>query len=100
MIKLSAKPRKEVGRKTKILKESGIIPAVVYGSGKENISTQVDQEAFRKLFEQVGESSLISLEIEGDKKERPVLIHDVQIDPVSGKFMHMALPNATPMPHI
>lgn len=89
MIKLNAKPRKEVGRKTRVLKEKGLIPAVVYGSGKENISIEIDHEAFKKLFAEVGESALISLEIAGEKKERPVLIYEIQKDPVSGKFIHV-----------
>ena len=89
MIKLNAKLRKEVGRRTRALKEKGVIPAVVYGSGKENISIEVEYEAFRKLFEKVGESALVSLEIAGEKKERPVLIYEIQKDPVSGNFIHV-----------
>jgi large subunit ribosomal protein L25 len=89
MIKLSAKPRTAIGRKTRALKEKGIIPAVVYGTGKENTSIEIEYESFRKLFEEVGESALISLEIAGEKKERPVLIYEIQKDPVSGKFIHV-----------
>jgi len=83
MIKLSAKIRKDKK------KETGKIPGVVYGPGVKNISLEVDYETFKKVFDQTGESSLVSLEIEGEKKERPVLIHEIQREPVSGKFIHI-----------
>ena len=89
MISLNAKIRKEVGKKTKVLKNAGKIPAVVYGHGIKNISLEVNSEEFRKLFEKTGESSLVNLKIEAETKERPVLIHDIQRDPVNDKVIHV-----------
>lgn len=89
MIKLSAKIRKDFGKKTKSLKKTGKIPAIVYGSGIKNILVEVNYEEFKKVFDQTGESSLITLEIEGEKKERPVLIYEIQRDHLSGKFIHV-----------
>ena len=89
MIKLNAKLRKEIGKKTKILKDNGRIPAIAYGPGEKNTLIDLDYEEFRKALQQVGESSLISLQVEGEKKEKLVLIHDIQKDPVSEKFIHI-----------
>jgi len=89
MIRLNAKIRKELKRKTNKLKKAGKIPAIIYGEGAKNTPLEVDYKDFKKDFDQTGESSLVSLEIEGEKKERPVLIHDIQRDPVSGKFIHI-----------
>lgn len=89
MIKLSAKIRKDFGKKTRSIKKAEMIPAVVYGPSVKNISVEVDYEGFKKVFNQAGESSLIILEVEGEKKERPVLIHEIQKDHVSGKFIHI-----------
>ncbi len=89
MIKLSAKIRKDFGKKTKSLKKTGKIPAIVYGSGIKNIPIEADYEEFKKVFDQTGESSLIILEIDGEKKERPVLIYEIQRDHLSGKFIHV-----------
>lgn len=89
MINLSAKIRKEVGKKTKKLRKNKKIPAVIYGSGEKNLSLEVDQEEFEKTFKEVGESSLVSLKIDGEKKARLVLIHDVQKDPVTDNFLHI-----------
>ncbi|MBU3934497.1 50S ribosomal protein L25 [Patescibacteria group bacterium] len=89
MIKLIAKTRKDFGKKTKSLKRTGKIPAIVYGDGVKNIPLEVDYEEFKRVFDHTGESSLVSLEIEGEKKERPVLIHEIQRDHLSGKFIHI-----------
>lgn len=87
MISLNAKIRKESGKKTRSLKESGKIPAVVYGPGVKNISLEIDQLEFKKVFKEAGESSLIDLKV--DKEKRPVLIHEIQKDPVSDKITHV-----------
>lgn len=89
MISLSAKIRKDFGKKTKSIKLSDKIPAVVYGPGVKNASIEIDYKDFQKTFKQAGESSLFELNIEGEKVKRPVLIHDIQKDPISGKFIHV-----------
>jgi large subunit ribosomal protein L25 len=89
MIKLSAKIRNDIGKKTKSLRKKEKIPAIVYGSGIENVLVEVDYKEFKKVFDQAGESSLVSLEISGEKKERPVLIYETQKDYLSGNFTHI-----------
>lgn len=89
MIILKAKIRKDFGRKTRSSKKSEKIPAIIYGSGIKNIPIEVNYEEFKKVFDQTGESSLVNLEIEDEKKGRPVLIHEIQRNPVSGKFIHI-----------
>jgi len=89
MITLQAKIRKDFGRKTKSIKKQGRIPAVVYGSGVKNFSIEVDEKEFKKVFEKVGESSLIELSIDDDKEKKPVLVHEIQKDPVSDKIIHI-----------
>lgn len=89
MIKLSAKIRKETGKKTRAIKESGKIPAVVYGHGVKNVLLEIDYREFQDIFKEAGESSLIELNIEGEKEKRPVLVHEIQKDPVTDKFIHI-----------
>ena len=72
-LNLKAKIRK-AEEKPKILREEGIIPAVVYGHKIKNISLSVDQKSFKQVFAKSGESALIDLEIEKEKKLRKVLI--------------------------
>ncbi len=89
MIKLSAQARKDFGRKTKSTRQADKIPAVVYGPGVKNASIVIDYKDFQKTFKQAGESSLVELDIDGEKVKRPVLINEIQKDPVSDKFIHV-----------
>jgi len=86
-LELKAEIRGAVGKKLESLREKGIIPAVVYGSGHKPVSVQVNYEEFRKIYEQTGESTLLKLKIGNEFKN--VLINDISRDPVSGKFTHI-----------
>ncbi len=87
MISLQAKIRNIFGSKTKSLKNQGKIPAVVYGPGEKNFSLEVDEKEFKKVLKVAGESSLIELLIDGQKK--PVLVNEIQKDPVSDSIIHI-----------
>lgn len=87
MIKLTAKIRKEAGRRANALRDTGRIPAVVYGHKIKNASIDVDYKDFQRVYSKAGESSLIELDLDGEKKI--VLIHDYQRDPVTDKFLHI-----------
>ncbi|MDD2731717.1 MAG: 50S ribosomal protein L25 [Candidatus Pacebacteria bacterium] len=87
MLKISAEIRKEFGRKTEPLREKDIVPAVLYGPEIKTQSIELDLKEFNKVFSEAGESSLVSLSLEG--KEFSVLIHQVQTDPMSGKIIHI-----------
>jgi len=88
MFELLAKIRKE---KPKALRKKGLLPAVLYGPKiKKSLSLELDYKAFEKAYQQAGESSLLKLLIKDEpKKEYQVLIHEVQKDPLTGKFLHV-----------
>lgn len=73
------------------LRASGLIPAVLYGSGEESVSLMVDYVPFKKLYNEAGESSLIDLSIDGGAQDKPVkvLIQELQYDPVKGNIIHI-----------
>jgi large subunit ribosomal protein L25 len=89
MLTLSAKIRKDVGKNLNSRRREGKIPAVIYGPGVKNLPLEINREEFEKIFKETGESSLVSLEIDGEKKKRLVLIHEIQKDPLTGKFLHV-----------
>lgn len=89
MISLNAKIRKEIGKRTDSLRKTGKIPGVVYGRKLKNILVEIPEHDFIKVFEKTGESSLIDLNIEGEKEKRKVLIYDVQKDVITGHFIHI-----------
>jgi large subunit ribosomal protein L25 len=80
----------EVTKRTKnatSTRDSGSIPAVVYGSGSQPDSVSVDYRIFEKLYSQAGESSLIDLVVDKQAITK-VLIQDIQRDPVKGTIIH------------
>jgi len=90
MLALSAKIRQNnFGKKTKALREKGLLPAVVYGPKIKALPLELDYKSFEKVYKEAGESSLISLEIEKEKEKPPVLIHEIQRDPLSDKIIHV-----------
>ncbi len=89
MIKLSAKTRTQKGRETQTIRDLNKIPAVVYGHKIKNVMLEIDEKEFQKVFSKAGESSLIELDVEGEKEKRPVLVHEMQKDSVTDKVIHI-----------
>jgi len=103
MIELKAKIRKELGKKVKKIREKGIIPAILYGPKIENIPLEVELKEFEKVYQETGESSLITLAIAKGEDEAKasspsdnlgskkflVLIHAIEIDAISQKPIHI-----------
>lgn len=85
--KLKAKLRDVVGKKVKQFREQDLIPAVIYGHGKEAQNLFVNFLDFKRVYEKAGESAIIELDLEGKKLN--VLIHEVQNDNMNGKFSHI-----------
>ena len=86
---LSASPRKITGRKIKSLRSQGFIPANVFGKDLKSLSLQIKTIEFTKLYKEVGESTLIYLSVEGEKENRPVMVHDVALHPVTDIILHV-----------
>ena len=69
------------------LRKQRQIPAVFYGDKEKSVALQVDYQTFRKAFERAGGNQVIELNIDGKKK--PVLVHDVQYNPLTDNFDHI-----------
>lgn len=90
MLNLSAKIKdKDFKRKIKLSESLGIIPAVLYGPKIKNLNLQVNLKEFESVHKEAGETSLITLLVEGQKEKFLVLIHEVQFNPLSGKPIHV-----------
>jgi large subunit ribosomal protein L25 len=86
-IKLEATPRDVQGKQVEKLRRINQMPAVLYGHGVKNVNLLLDFRTFERVYREAGTSSLIDLSV-GGQPPHPVLIHDVQRDPVSGKYLH------------
>lgn len=87
-LSLNAQERKVLGKKVKKLRKDGKLPAHVFGKGLETEHVAVDSKEFLLTFHQAGETGLIDLKV-GKEKIRPVLVREVQHDPVSGHPIHI-----------
>lgn len=87
-LSLTAEERKVLGKKVKKLRADGLLPGHVFGKGVEGETVAVEAKAFLKILHQAGETGLVDLKI-GTEKVRPVLIRDVQHDPMTGQPIHI-----------
>lgn len=87
MLQLQAHKREIFGKQLEKLRAEGKIPAQVYGHGKENAHVFVLQKDFDRVLKEAGESTVVELLLEGTP--HPVLIHDVQCDPLRDFVVHV-----------
>jgi len=84
---LKAEDRKIEGRKVKALRKQNVIPANIFGNKIKSKSIQVSLKDFENLYKEVGETRVINLDFGSEK--RPVLVHDVQLNPKTDEVLHI-----------
>lgn len=86
MISLNAKIR-DIKENLSEVRDSGYLPAVFYGMGKENTPISVSLIEFIKVLRNAGETTAINLTTpNGDFN---VLIQDVQLNPINDEPIHV-----------
>jgi large subunit ribosomal protein L25 len=93
---LMAEPREVHGKKVKALRREGLIPGVVYGPVVDGtVSVSVNSREFNKFFMTNGHSTIFTIKWDGGSQ--PVLIREVQRDPVRQDILHIDFfaPNMT-----
>jgi large subunit ribosomal protein L25 len=78
---------REAGKNISSLRAQGLIPAVVYGAGRETVSIAIPFTDFVKVYKAAGESGTISLELPTGTVT--VLVQDVSDDPVKSIPQHV-----------
>lgn len=84
---LAVEKRESFGKSTKHLRGKGLIPGELYGRGIENLHVAVDAKVFEKVFHEAGENTVINIVLGNEK--RPVLVHDIKRDYLTGKIDHI-----------
>lgn len=67
------------------LRQTGRVPAVIYGKGKEAVSLQLEENEVRKVLSHL--TGLVELSING--KNHHVIVRDVQRDPLKSSIVHV-----------
>jgi large subunit ribosomal protein L25 len=88
--RLAASSRTVIGKKVSHLRREGLLPAVVYGHGVDSESVSVDAHEFELLNRRTAASTLVDLSVDGGRA-RPVLVHSIQVHPVSRRPLHIDL---------
>lgn len=83
---LKAENRTIKGKKVKDLRKKGLIPAVLYGHGVKSLPLTLSYNDFEKIYDKAGSSALISLVVDGQTHN--VLIHEIEVEPLSQKYNH------------
>lgn len=87
--KLVVEKRKITGHRVKKLRKQGILPANIYGKAVKSLAVSLARADFMPVYEQLGETGLVELKVKGEGKIRPVLIHNLQLDPISDQPLHV-----------
>ena len=87
---LNASPRTVIGKTSGKLAQTGEVPAVLYGHGREPLALTLskhDLDLF--LAHHAAGSSLVDLLVEGQKKPVKAMVREVQHSPVKGSALHV-----------
>ena len=88
---LKARLRKDTGKGVaRRLRKDGMVPAIFYGPKTEPVLLAVNSSDLRKLLKGKEENVFINLIVENGKIiQKFTLIKELQIEPVSRKFLHV-----------
>jgi len=81
-LQLKAEGRDVFGKKLKLARKEGKLPAVLYGRGKKTTPLFLDLKEFKKIWKEAGETTIIKI------KNEDAIIQDVAIDPVKNEPIH------------
>jgi large subunit ribosomal protein L25 len=87
-ISLKLEERTAEGKKLAKLRNSGLVPSIIYGGHDQPIMTQSKQVETSKVVHTAGRHTPISLTLDGKKKL--VIIKNIDIDPVKHVLRHIA----------
>jgi large subunit ribosomal protein L25 len=89
MAELNVRSREETGKEqAKKLRRNGLIPAVVYGY-RGNRMISVSAIEFEKIFEEIGEHSILTLNVGDEKGKIDVIVKAFQLDPIKKHIIHI-----------
>jgi large subunit ribosomal protein L25 len=87
-IELLADKRTELGKKNRLLRAAGKVPAVVYGRGVATIPLVLDSKAIERVYRNAGGNKIVALKV-GEGRARNVLISEVQHGRAYGELTHV-----------
>jgi large subunit ribosomal protein L25 len=87
-VKLEAEPRSVVGKKVKLLRRQGLVPANIYGHQRDSMALQLSERLVTHRITRSSRSTLFSLSLDGGEPQ-PVLVKQLQRHPTTGRVLHI-----------
>ena len=84
---IKANHRQVVGKKVKVLRREGILPAVVYGHNVDSIPISLDMREASRILERISPSALVVVDVDGE--QHYTLVRDKQRNPIRGSILHV-----------
>jgi large subunit ribosomal protein L25 len=73
------------------LRASGLVPAVLYGSGQASVALSVDpKQIFKILHSSTGHNTIFDVTVK-EGETTPVMLVDWQLDPIKDNLLHLDL---------
>jgi large subunit ribosomal protein L25 len=88
-IVFKASRRDLIGKRVKILRREGKLPAVVYGKDMDPVTIALDQLEASKMLREVSSSTLVVVDVDGEKYH--ALVRERQRDVLRGDYLHVDL---------
>ena len=88
-LELKVTNREILGKKVKHLRRQGITPVHLFGHGIKSLALQCDTGELERVLAQAGQTGLIGLKLDDEKKPRPVVIREFDRDWRRGKLLHV-----------
>lgn len=91
-ITIAAQPRDSRGKnEARRLRVQGLMPAIIYGTGKEPVAVAVNPKEVNKiLHSNTGHNTIFDMAVGGAAAE-PVMVVDWQHHPIKGSLLHVDL---------
>jgi large subunit ribosomal protein L25 len=88
-IELEVTNREILGKKVKHLRRQGITPVHLFGHGIKSLALQCETGELERALGQAGQTRLISLKIDKEKKSRTSVIREFNRDWRKGQLLHV-----------
>lgn len=88
VLSLTAQVREDIGTgASRALRRRGMVPATIYGAGKESLSIALEEKELTKYYRKPQYMSQI-FQLEIDSKKHKVLPKDIQLNPITDVVSH------------
>jgi large subunit ribosomal protein L25 len=88
-IELQANNRDILGKGVRFLRRQGITPVHLFGHDLKSLALQCQTAKLERSLAQAGEIRLVTLKVSDEKRVRPVLVREVQREPLTSKLLHV-----------